>query len=128
MCRFAVAVLFFTSLCYSSHCPDPRLRQAVIGGDTITGSVVLHGKPLKFAQISLHVSSGKTVWVWTTDKDGRFSTPHLKPDTYRLDVRGWGSTTIRISPDLNKLSNGQTLFYSVQLADGECIGTATVTN
>ena len=124
----AITLVLVTSVCYANHCPDPRLQQAVIGGDTIDGSVRLHHKPLKFAQLQLFFSNGKHAWVGTTDKDGRFHIRQLRPDTYRLDLRGWGSTTIRISPDLNKLSNGQTVFYSVQLMEGECIGTTTVTN
>jgi hypothetical protein len=104
------------------------LQQAVIGGDTIDGSVRLHNKPLQFAQLLLYFSNGRTAWVGKTDKDGRFNIRQLRPDTYRLNVQGWGSTTIRVSPDLNKLSSGQTVFYSVDLLDGECIGTTTVTN
>ena len=117
-----------SAVCYAEHCPDPRLQLAVIGGDTIDGSVLLHHKPLKFAQLRLSSPNGKTVWVGTTDKDGEFHIRDLRPDTYRLVVRGWGSTTVRISPDLNKLPNGQMLFYSVQLTDSGCIGTMTVTN
>jgi hypothetical protein len=43
-------------------------------------------------------------------------------------VRGWGSTTIRLNPDLNKLSNGQIPAYSVQLMENECVGNTTVVN
>ena len=120
--------IVISSACYGKTCSDPNLQQAVIGGDTIDGSVLLHHKALKFAQLRLFFSSGKTAAVGTTDKDGRFHIRNLRPDTYRLDVRGWGSTTIRISPNLNKLPNGQTLFDSVQLMDGGCISTMSVTN
>jgi hypothetical protein len=37
------------------------------------------------------------------------------PTTIVSTYEGWGSTSIRISPDLNKLSNGQTVFYSGML-------------
>jgi hypothetical protein len=104
------------------------LRLAIIGGDTITGGVLIHKKALKFAQLRLYSSTGKTAWVGMTDNDGSFHITQLPPDTYRLKVRGWGSTTIRINPDLSKLPNGQTLFYSVLLMDDGCIGTTTVTN
>ena len=123
---FGITLVFFTSLCYASHCPDPNLRQAVIGGDTINGSIILQKKPLRFAQLRLYFSTGKTAWVGMTDKDGSFRITHLRPDTYRLDVRGWGSATIRFNPELNKLSNGQIPDYSVQLMENECVGTATV--
>lgn len=120
--------IVLSSVCYAKHCPDRRLQQAVIGGDTIEGSVRLHHKPLKFAQLQLLFPNGKTAWVGITDDDGRFHIRGLRPDNYRLEIRGWGSTTIRISPDLNKLSDGQTPFYFVQLMDNECIATTTVAN
>lgn len=128
MRSFGITLVFFTSLCFASHCPDPNLRQAVIGGDAINGSIILQTKPLKFAPLRLYFSTGKTAWVGMTDKDGRFSTTHLRPDTYRLDVRGWGSATIRLNSDLNKLSNGQIPAYSVQLMENECVATMTVVN
>jgi len=124
----AVIGIVLSSVCYGMPCSESRLQQAVIGGNSIDGSVRLHHKPLRLAQLRLLFSNGKTAWVGATDKDGGFHIRDLRPDTYRLDVRGWGSTTIHINPDLNKLPNGQTLFYSVQLMDGECIGTTTVTN
>jgi hypothetical protein len=124
----AITLAFVTSMCFAKHCPDPRLQQAVIGGNTIDGSVRLHQRPLGLAQLRLFFSSGGSAWVGMTDKDGGFHIRQLRPDTYRLDLRGWGSTTIRISPDLNKLSNGQTISYSVQLMDDECIGTTAATN
>jgi|SRR5580698_7546544 hypothetical protein len=124
----AIIVVFVSSICFAKHCPDPRLQQAVIGGSAINGSARLRQKPLGLAQLRLFFSNGRSAWVGMTDKDGGFHIGQLRPDTYRLDLRGWGSTTIRISPDLDKLSNGQTIFYSVQLMDDECIGTGAVTN
>jgi len=124
----AITLILVTSLCYARHCPDPKLRQAVIGGETVGGSVRLHNKPLKHAQVRLFFPNGEPAWVGKTDKDGRFHVRSLRPDTYRLDVRGWGSTSIRITPDLTKLSNGQTVFYSVQLIENECTATTAVTN
>lgn len=126
MRSFGITLVVFSSLCYASRCPDPNLRQAVIGGDTINGSIVLQQKPLKLAQLRLYFSTGKTAWVGMTDKDGSFRITHLRPDTYRLDVRGWGSATIRLNPDLNKFSNGQIPAYSVQLMESEYVGTTTV--
>ena len=126
MRSFGIALVLFTSLCYASHCPDPNLRQAVIGGDTISGGIVLQTKPLKFAQLRLYFSTGKTAWVGMTDKDGSFRITNLRPDTYRLEVRGWGTATIRLAPNLNKLSNGQIPAYSVELMENECIATTTV--
>jgi hypothetical protein len=123
---FGITLVLFSCLCHASHCPDPNLEHAVIGGDTISGSVVLQQKPLKFAQVRLYHSTGKTAWVGMTDKHGSFRITYLRPDTYRLDVRGWGSATIRLNPDLNKLSNGQIPAYSVQLMESACVGTTTV--
>jgi len=124
----ASTLIFVSSLCFASHCPDIRLRQAVIGGDTIDGSVIFNRKSLKSAQIRLYFSTGKTAWVGMTDKKGSFRVTHLPPDTYRLDVRGWGSTTVRLDPKLSKLSNGQVPNYFLQLMENECVGTTEVVN
>jgi hypothetical protein len=124
----AIALVFVGHMCHANSCPDPRLQQAIIGGETIDGSVRLHNKPLKFAQARLFFSNGESAWIGKTDKDGEFHIKNLRPDTYRLEIRGWGSTTVRIRPDLNRLSNGQTLFYSLQLMEHECIATTTITN
>ena len=127
--RLLLTLVLARTLCNAApSCPDPRLRLAIIGGDTITGGVLIHKKPLKFAQLRLHSSNGKTAWVGMTDKDGSFRITDLPPDTYRLDVRGWGSTTIRLNPDLNKLPNGQIPAYSVLLMENGCVGTLTVVN
>jgi hypothetical protein len=120
----AVIGIVLSAVCYAKHCPDPRLQQAVIGGDTINGNVRLHDKPLKFAQLRLFFSNGKTAWVGTTGKDGGFQIRDLRPDTYRLVVRGWGSTTIRVIPE-QKTFTGQAF---VDLMDTECTATVTVTN
>jgi hypothetical protein len=120
--------IVLSAVCYAQHCPDPRLQQAVIGGDTIDGFVFPHHKPLKFAEVRLLFPNGKTAWTGTTDSEGGFHIRHLRPDAYRLVVQGWGSTMIRISADLTKLPNGQTVRYSVQLMDDECIGWNANTN
>ena len=72
MRSFGITLVFFSCLCYASHCPDPNLQQAVIGGDTINGSIVLQRKPLKFAQLRLYYSTGKAAWAGMTDRDGSF--------------------------------------------------------
>jgi hypothetical protein len=117
-----VGLVFFSTLGFASHCPDPNLRQAVIGGDAINGFVVLHGKPMKFARMRLYSSSGKTTWVGLADRDGGFAIRHQPPDTYHLTVCGWGSATIRLDSTLTKLPNGQTPIWAVELMDNECVG------
>jgi hypothetical protein len=94
----------------------------------IDGAVRLQHKPLKFTQVRLRYSNGKTAWVGTTDSNGGFHTKELRPDTYHLAVRGWGRSTVRINPDLTRASNGQEIFYYVQLVDDACIETIAVTN
>jgi hypothetical protein len=110
------------------RCPDSRLRTALIGGDTITGGVVLHTKPLKFAQVRLYFSSGKTAWVGTTDKNGRFATTRILRGYYRLEVSGWGNTTVQLNPKLDKLSNGQIPAWNLILMDNSCVGTVMSVN
>ena len=127
--RLLLTLVLATTLCHAGpRCPDPRLRLAIIGGDTINGSLLIHKRPLKFVQLRLYSSTGKTAWVGMTDKDGGFRVTQLPPDTFRLYVRGWGSTTIRLNPDLNTLPNGQIPAYSVQLLENECVATTTVVN
>ena len=115
MRSITIALFFLTSLCLASHCPDARLRHVVIGGNTIHGSVFLDRKPLKSVQLRLYFSTGKAAWVGTTDEDGLFYIYDLRPDTYRLDVRGWGRTTITLDP---KLSDD--FGYNLRLMDNEC--------
>ena len=59
--RVLLTLVLATTLSNAApSCPDPRLRLAIIGGDTITGGVLIHKKPLKFAQLRLYSSNGKT--------------------------------------------------------------------
>jgi hypothetical protein len=120
--------IVLSAACYAQHCPDPKMQQAAIGGDTINGYVSLQQKPLKSAQVRLFFN-GKTSWVGLTNDIGSFQIKGLRSGTYRLTVKGWGSATIRISPALtHSFGNGQTLNYSLLLVDNECIWTITVMN
>jgi len=43
--RLLLTLLLATTLCDAAlRCPDPRLRLAIIAGDTITGGVLIHKK------------------------------------------------------------------------------------
>ena len=125
----ALALILAASLCTAaSRCPDPRLRQATIGGDTITGSVVLHKRPLKFAQVRLYFSSGKAAWLGTTDANGGFVTNKLQPGNYRLDVSGRGTSTVQLNPDLDRTSFGQIPSWNLILIDNVCVDTTQIVN
>ena len=113
-------VIFVTSLCLASPCPNPALRQAAIGGDTITGFVSLHNGPLRFAQVRLYFSSGKAAWHGKTDKDGMFTVAKIPPGDYRLVVQGWGRTTVQLNPELDK-EFIQTPVWNLSLEDDECV-------
>jgi hypothetical protein len=120
--------IVLSAACHAQPCPNRNSRRAAIGGDPIDGYVSLQQMPLKYAQFRL-LSNGKTTWVGSTNDVGSFQIKGLRPGTYHLTVRGWGSATIRISPDLTKsFGNGQTLLYSVLLVDNECIVTITHMN
>ena len=122
----AIGILL-SAACYAQSCPDPKMQRAEIGGDTIYGIVSMQQKPLKSALVRL-LFNGKTSWVGSTNDIGSFQIEGLRPGTYRLTVKGWGSTTIRISPAMtHSCGNGQTLNYSLLLVD-ECIWTVTVMN
>ena len=121
-------VIVLSAACYAQHCPNPNLQRAEIGGDAINGSVELQSGPLKLVQVRV-LSSGKISWSGLTDDNGMFHVKGLRPGTYRLAVKGWGSATIRINPNLTKsFGNGQQPYYWVRLLDNECIGTITVMN
>jgi len=114
--------------CHAQVCAGPNLHRTRIGGDAINAHVSLQHKPLKSAPVHL-LSRDRTVWVGSTDKNGSFRVKGLRPGTYRLTVEGWGSATIRITPDPPKSpGNEQTLQYSLLLADNECIASVVVMN
>ena len=117
-----------SAACCAQRCPDPKLQQAAIGGDTIYGYVSLQQKPLKSAQVRL-LFNGKTSWAGLTDGNGSFEIKGLRPGTYRLSVTGWGSTTVRVDPALtHSFGNGQMLNYSLLLRDDGCVWTVMVAN
>jgi hypothetical protein len=127
--RLLLTLVLATTLCNAApRCPDPRLRQAIIGGDTITGGVLIHKKSLKFAQVRLYVSSGTTAWNGRTDKNGRFAIDKMLPGVYRLEVSGWGSTTVQLKPELNKGPFGQIPAWDLMLIDNACVATMEILN
>jgi len=125
----ALTVILATSLCVAApRCPDPELRQATIGGDSITGGVLLHKEPLKFARVRLYSSSGKSGWIGTTDKNGRFIINKMPPGDYRLEVSGWGSATVHLNPEVDKGHGGQIPAWGLLLGDNACVVTMEILN
>jgi hypothetical protein len=104
-----------------------KLQEAVIGGNTINGGVVLHKKPLKFAKVRVYSSSGKTAWIGKTDKNGAFKTVQLTPGDYRLEISGWGSTTIHLNPEIDR-GLRQTPSWNILLVDNACVATIQIMN
>ena len=126
---FWLALILASSLCSAApHCPDPKLRQAIIGGRTITGHVVLHRKPLRSAPMRLYSSSGKTVWTGSTGKNGEFNIAKMPRDNYRLAVHGWGNGIVQLNPELDKGFHGQIPVWSLLLIDNSCVDTIMVLN
>jgi len=120
---FLLALILAATLCNAaSRCPDPKQQEAAIGGKTINGGVVLHKKPVKFAKVRLYSSSGETAWIGKTDKDGTFRTTQLPPGDYRLEISGWGSTTIHLNPEMDK-GLRQTPGWNLFLIDNACVTT-----
>jgi hypothetical protein len=111
----------------ASRCPDLKLQEAAVGGHTINGGVVLHKKPVKFAGVHLYSSSGETAWIGKTDKDGTFKTAQLPQDDYRLEISGWGSTTIHLNPEIDK-GFRQTPVWNILLIDNSCVATIQIMN
>ena len=124
----ALILIFATSLCAAgSRCPDPSQRQVTVGGNSLTGYLARHRKPVKFAKVRLYSSSGKVAWVGATDKDGGFATGSMPPDDYRIEATGWGSATVRLNPAL-RTQNNQTPAWTLLLFDNACIASIEVTN
>jgi hypothetical protein len=125
---FLLTLILAATLCNAaSRCPDPKLQEAVIGGNTINGGVVLHKKPVKFAQVRVYSSSGEIAWMGKTDKDGAFKTTQLPSGDYRLEISGWGSTTIHLNPEIDK-GIRQTPVWNILLTDNACVATIQFVN
>ena len=127
--RVLLTPVLATTLCDAApRCPDPRLRLAIIGSDTITAGVRIHKESLKFAQVRLYFSSGTTAWRGRTDKNGRFAIDKTLPGVYRLEVNGWGSTSVQLKPELNKRPFGQIPGWDLLLIDNACVATTEILN
>jgi hypothetical protein len=125
---FLLTLILPATLCSAaSRCPDPKLQEAVIGGLQLNGGVVLHKKPLKFAKVRVYSSSGKTAWIGKTDKNGAFKTVQLPPGDYRLEISGWGSTTIHLNPEIDR-GLRQTPSWNILLGDNACVATIQIMN
>jgi len=107
----------------ASSCPDPRLREAFIGGHSIVGDVQVKRTFLKFTHVELY-SADRLIWSGTTDRNGRFEINNLVSGKYRLTVSHWGSANIELKHGLDELSNGQRPNYRLMLSDNACVGTS----
>ena len=117
-------LIFAASLCSAgSRCPDPRGRQASIGGDTIRGGVIPHKKTVKFAQVQIYFSSGKTAWAGATDRNGNFTSNELPAGEYRLEIERWGSTTVQLDPNFHRATGNKTPLWGLFLSDHSCVMT-----
>lgn len=114
-----------SSLTFASSCPDPRLREAFIGGNSIDGAVLLKHKPLKFAHVELY-SADKMIWSGTTDKNGKFEIGNLVSGKYLLSVSHWGSANVELKHELDALGNGQRPRYILMLSDNGCVGVTQI--
>lgn len=122
MRRSGLLVIFAASLCFAGpRCPDPRQRQASIGGNTIRGNVNLHKKAVKFAHVRIYFSSGKTAWAGATDANGNFTSNGLDPGDYRLQIERWGSITVRLDPNSHKTTGNKTPLWRLFLSDHSCV-------
>jgi hypothetical protein len=127
-CIALTAVLAVSVSVAAARCLDPKLKEAVIGGNTINGGVILHEKPLRFSKVRVHASSRETAWIGKTDKDGTFKTTQLPPGDYRLKISGWGSTAVRLTPELDRGPFGQVPAWNLLLIDNGCVATIQIMN
>jgi hypothetical protein len=122
MWRIGVLSIALVSSCFAtSSCPDSKMRQAIVGGDSISGVVLLNGKTLKSALVRLNSVRGKFARGMTrTDENGKFTLHKIAPGKYFLNVHGWGTTSIQVSPkaDRNFIQRPN---WWVILTDNECV-------
>jgi len=109
-------------------CPDARLREAAIGGDAVTGVVILRKKPLQSAIVRFYDSSGKTAWIGATDSKGEFKTSQLLSGKFRVEISRWGSTTVELSPQLDQEFAPQVPAWRVFFEDNACVSWAMTLN
>ena len=107
-------------------CPDPTGRHAALDGQqAIAGEVypdgTLHGEPLRFAEVRVYSSSGQRVYVGKTSSHGWFTTGPLTSGNYRLEIEGWGSTTVRFRPEVNDGYGGLGVAWGLLLIEDECV-------
>ena len=120
-----LSVILASSLCTAgSHCPDPTQRQATINGQSSIEGYVYpdgtgHPKPLKFAKVQVYSSLVQPGYVGETDEDGWFTTGPLPEGNYHVLVSGWGSTTVRLSPEQEHVELGGG--HALILRDHECV-------
>jgi hypothetical protein len=118
----AVALILKASLCIAAPlCPDTRLRQAKIGGESISGYVLLEEKPLIFTLVKLYASPGVAAWVGFTDIHGEFATGKLPPADYRVEIGGWGTTNVELDPRADHQFGGQVPNWSLAFMDDGCV-------
>lgn len=58
-----------------------------------------------------------------TDENGGFATSSMPPGQYRLDVNGWGSTTIQLSLEPENRMGGKIPLWGLILTDNACVVT-----
>ena len=123
MWRMGVLLIAFVPSCFAaSGCPDLKMREAVVGGDSINGVVTLQGKAVKSALVSLNSVKGKFARGTTTDKNGAFTLYRIPPGKYSLTVYGWGRIPIQVDPKADR-DYPQKPNWSVTLTDNGCIST-----
>lgn len=116
--KWIFLVLLIIGSAFGAVCPDVNGRSVEIGGNEITGWVrVKRAQYLRFTWVQISMA-GKTVARQRTDEYGRFYFSRLQIGEYRLSVKGWGNTVIRINPQ-RKIA-GQSAVWQVWLTEDRC--------
>jgi len=89
--------------------------------------VVLHKKPLKFAEVRLYSSSGEIAWIGKTDKNGWFASAKLAEGNYRIDIQKWGSTVIHLNPEIDR-GFMQKPVWALLFTDDVCVADIQIMN
>lgn len=126
--KVAALLILLASACVaSSRCPDPKLREVTIGGNTIRGGVVLRKNPVTLTRVRVYSLSGKTAWTGKTDNNGRFASGKLPAGDYRIQIQGWGSTTIHLNPEIDKQFS-QKPAWELLFGDDACVAFVQIMN
>jgi hypothetical protein len=105
----------------AAACHDGWARSVEIGGDRISAYASKGGKPLRFATVRLY-SGMKLLGTYRTNSEGGFNIYNFSEGAYKVTVKGLGTATVQINPQLTWATPQQQASWSIMLSDHGCAG------